>query len=309
MTQVKRSNSLKRGVSVTHRLKYLSDLVVLNVQRKPVDAKTVIAGIREIAEIYERFSGKSASSASVLEIGFGGRPYRAFAFQTCFKSITAVDLDRPIFGFNDFIPAFQRNGALSATKSLIRAVVFDGSEWRDFHRQMHKESVGYRPERSNFVIADAGSSEFWAANPGPYDLVFSTDVFEHIEPSGLQNLLEKMKAHLTPQGICITRPCVFTGIQGGHSPKWYGHRVETNTSETAWRHLWDPAFEVDTYLNRLTRRDFVKIFTSAGFEILEDQEMCPELGRKHLSAEIQSQLGGSYDDYELFSNVVQFILR
>ena len=42
---------------------------------------------------------------------------------------------------------------------------------------------------------------------------------------------------------------IFTGIVGGHDPDWYTPNVSNNSSETAWSHLWDPDFSVDTYLN------------------------------------------------------------
>ena len=84
--------------------------------------------------------------------------------------------------------------------------------------------------------------------------------------------------------------------------------IDVNSSEDAWSHLLDPGFVVNTYLNRLTRRDYVEIFKSNNFSVLEDSAINGRLGEKHLTDVNKSKLL-QFDDYELFSNFVEFVLK
>lgn len=74
-----------------------------------------------------------------------------------------------------------------------------------------------------------------------------------------------------------------------------------------WEHLRRGRFPANTYLNRLARRDYVDIFAEY-FWILEDEVMKPRLGAQFMNNKIRSELSG-YDDYELFSNSVRFVLE
>lgn len=303
-----KSASSDKRTSLLARAGYLFALVIMNAKRTPQKADNVIAEIENVVTVYEKYGGQITPSSHVLEIGFGARPHRAFAFQKVFSKVTAVDLEHPVFQLWDFIPALRSNGVLSAVKSTTRAVVFDRGEWRDFHADMARSHEPYKPSLSNLVIADAASDEFWRNNPGPYDLIFSTDVFEHIPTKRLKNLLKNIKCSLKSGGVCITRPCVFTGITGGHLPDWYEHKIQTNSSDTAWSHLWRSDFQVDTFLNRLERSDYINLFLEAGFEVLEDRAMVQDLGRHHLK-NVEHILGDRWDDYELFSNRVEFVIK
>lgn len=167
----------------------------------------------------------------------------------------------------------------------------------------------YDLANTTLVVANAASDDFWIAYPGPYNLVFSTDVFEHIPPADLTTLLARLHNALAPDGVVITRPTIFTGITGGHDPAWYPHKVDTNPSDGAWGHLREPSFAVDTYLNRLTRREYVGLFEAAGFEILQDEALHPRFGYQHLEAARRAGLDNRYDEYELFSNTVEFVLK
>lgn len=308
MTTPSRSNSSDSRVSLLGRLQYLWQLTTMNAKREPTKAHEVIEEIEPVVRDFEALTGKSAEDCRVLEIGFGARPFRAFALQAFFKDVVSVDLDTPIMSAADFFPALRTNGLTRATKGVVRAVFFDRNQWPIFHRGMAETYPEYHKSKSNLVIADAASDDFWSAHRGPYDLIISFDVFEHIVEPDLVKLVENIRANLSDGGICITRPCIFTGITGGHDPEWYGFRVESNSNETAWQHLWDPKFAVDTFLNRLSRRDMRHIFEAAGFEVVRDIELLPDLGRKHITPEIRRKCG-DLDDYELFSNSVEFVLR
>ncbi len=57
----------------------------------------------------------------------------------------------------------------------------------------------------------------------------------------------------------------------------------------AWSHLTDEFDSADTYLNRLSRKDYRLLFESV-FDVLEDVAVDPDLGRSLLTPEIANHL-------------------
>jgi hypothetical protein len=120
--------------------------------------------------------------------------------------------------------------------------------------------------------------------------------------------MQELHKHIFSHSIIVTRPNVFTGISGGHDLEWYSYRVETNKSNTAWGHLLDPNFQPNTYINKLSRREYIDIYEEAGFKVVRDEAIRGRLGEKHLTPEKREFLS-AFDDYELFSNSVYFLLK
>lgn len=308
MVAPRKSHSSDASASLAQRVTYLRQLVTMNANRKGVQARDVSEQLRTLARRYEAIANKKANASKMLEIGFGARPFRAFAAQLHFGDVTAVDLDVPVFKLADVPTAILRNGWVRGVKAAVRATVFDGDQWPSFHSGLKELDPNYAPEKSCLIVADAASDELWERIRSPLDFVVSHDVFEHIPAASLELMMKRIHDNLAPGGLVMTFPNLFTGITGGHDPHWYAHRVETNSSEGAWRHLWDDTFSVDTYVNRLSRRDMRSIFLNTGFRILSDFAPLGRLGEQHLTPEIEARLRPRYDDYELFSNRVEFIL-
>lgn len=303
-----RSNSSGR-VGLAEKLRYWAGLLRMRMSMAGGEA-AALAGLEELRAVvaqFEELTGKRAADCAVVEIGFGARPRRALMLTGLFARVYAIDLDAPLFTTLDVLRAARKNGAERALKSLARHVLFERREWPAFHKAMGKALPEYDPSRVRFVIGSAGDEKTWDAI-GQVDLALSFDVFEHIPPDDLRQALQAIRRHLAPGGAVITRPCVFTGIFGGHNLEWYPSRVEGQSSETAWGHLTDPDFTVNTYLNRLTRRDYCRLFEEAGFAILRDHARRGRFGGRHLTPENRAKLAG-FDEYELFSNEVEFHLK
>ena len=303
------SNSQSSAVSLFAKLDYYRQILFWRL-RGPGDVEAADATLREAREIvatFERETGKRAADSHVVEVGFGARPRRAFALTLFFRQVTAIDLDAPVLKLSDLPRALRVNGPERALKSLVRHLLLDAAGWRKFHRRIASRFPAYRPQTARLLVGDAGAAATWA-EIGEADLVFSQDVFEHIQPERLTSLLATLRAKLAAPGLVITRPMVFTGISGGHVVEWYETDVEDRTEgATAWRHLLDPGFAVNTYLNRLGRGEFVAQFKAAGFTVLADQAVFGRLGEKHMTPEKRAALS-AYDDYELYSNRVEFLL-
>jgi hypothetical protein len=126
----------------------------------------------------------------------------------------------------------------------------------------------------------------------------------------LERLVPKMAIWLRPGGLALIRPNIYTGIIGGHAIEWERRllRGDSLPCRTApWGHLRGDAHQPNTFLNRLTRRDYRAPF-ERHFEILGERVKFPRLGHELLVGETRAELAEWSDD-ELFSNQVLFVLR
>lgn len=114
---------------------------------------------------------------------------------------------------------------------------------------------------------------------------------------------------LDPSGIALIRPNIFTGICGGHLTEWFPPVVNSNMKRKSepWEHLRKKRFQPNTFLNKLTRKEYREMF-SQYFDILEERVKYPDLGKKWLNPEIRQELK-VYSDEEIFSNQVLFVLK
>ena len=102
---------------------------------------------------------------------------------------------------------------------------------------------------------------------------------------------------------------IYSGISGGHQLEWYPHTIgKTMKRETEpWEHLRRDRHPANTYLNKLRRQEYRTLFEKH-FEILEEREKQPDMGRDLMTPAIRDELS-DYPDDELFSNNVLFVLK
>jgi len=187
--------------------------------------------------------------------------------------------------------------------------VFDRIEYRalaDYLSRHHGKKLRFDP--TALVTGDLSRLEPWRSAGATFDFVYSEDVFEHIPRDLLPNVVSLMARSMSDRSLAVITPMIFTGISGGHDIDWYPHRVDVeDVSRTpAWGHLTGEAFLGDTHLNRLTRKEFRDLFMTE-FDIVQEEETRPDLGRRHLTAERRQALA-AFDEQELFSNTVRFVL-
>ena len=163
-----------------------------------------------------------------------------------------------------------------------------------------------RINAADLLVGDAATSDFGTE---PLDLVYSQDVFEHIPSAGIVAIMARLVSQLAPNGLALITPNVFTGITGGHLPEWYWDSEDDDSPHRSepWEHLRKKRYQANTWLNRLSRKDYRQLF-SCHFEIVEENVQAPNLGRHRLTPEIKAELA-QWNDEELFSNTVQFVLR
>ena len=309
-----RTHSSAAGVSLARKVtEWATQFRLLWRIRFPFVARDFSCLGETVAEYdayVRRFIGRTITGCRVLEIGFGQRPYRLYALHALGVDVVGCDLDHPVLGPSDVPAVWRNNGAERALKSTVRYLLFDLAEERHLNRYL--SGLGARPfrvPRERLVRADAADPAFWRSYPGTYDLIYSEDVFEHIPEDDLSAVARLMAGHLSPTGIALIRPMVWTGIKGGHHVAYYDYRGGQPPAQVPpWSHLRDQRHPANTYLNRLSRRDYRRLFTEAGLQIIEEREMELGLGRELLTPELRAELA-AWDDDELLSNKVGFVVR
>ena len=294
-----------------NRIRYLWDLFSIHRRTKP-DVDDLERTLDEYTRLIEHHMNAQLANCRVLEIGHGQRPLRLAALSLQGVDITGVDLECLTFGLEDLLTSYRANGFLRALKSAVRYVLFDNAYYGHFRAHFSPETTQKELNariKAATSTADATDQTFWSDNPGPYDFIYSEDVLEHIPREKLPELLRQIARHLTPDGIALLRPMVFTGIAGGHHIDWYPACIASNdtTKPGAWLHLMPDPPPADTFLNKLHRTEY-RTLLEKDFDILVDAEKAPGLGREFLTPELRDLLR-QYSDYELFSNQVTFIVR
>jgi len=257
---------------------------------------------------FESLTGRAFADASVLEIGFGARPLRLIALMSMGVNARGIDLDRPLLQLSvgQLAKIFNTNGFERALKTAVRALLFDSRDRQGMSAALKRRGYRININPARFLVGDAATYDFGSDQ---LDLIYSEDVFEHIPKSNLEKIVTTLSRILSPQGIAIITPNIFTGISGGHLPEWYWSEVEKDQKRTSepWEHLRKKRHTANTYLNGLCRADYRALF-APHFEIVEEGVLFPDLGRRWLTPEVKAELA-QWDEDELFSNQVRFILR
>lgn len=265
--------------------------------------------VDEYRQLLQRHSGIVLEHARVFEIGFGARPYRQTILQSMGIDVRGVDAEAPMMRArpSQIIEMLKLNGAERAAKTLVRRALFDRGEQRRLDRGLRRRGLARRLDPERLIVADAGELEL---APASLDLIFSEDVFEHMERPTLERVVARMASWLKPGGLALVRPNVFTGITGGHLIDWSRRALRLPAAERAsepWDHLRGRRVAPNTYLNELTRADYRTLF-GRHFEILEERVAQPDLGREYLDARVRAELR-DWPEEELFSNQTLFVLR
>ncbi len=308
MTETKKlSPSVARGLPLVRKLHEGAQM--FREHRSGHDFAPIFGQVEEYDALLRRHSGVTLSEAKVFEIGFGARPYRQLVLQSMGVDVWGVDAEVPLLRGRpaEYVEMVRRNGMERATKSLVRHVFFDRGERRALHAAMRSRGLRPRLDPATLVVADVGDV---AIAPDSLDLIFSEDVFEHIQRDTLESLVRKVAGWLRPGGLALIRPNVFTGIVGGHLLEWSRASMQgpprTRRSEP-WEHLRARRFEPNTYLNEMTRADYRALFSEC-FDVVEERVAQPDLGRDYYDERVQADLSQWPED-ELFSNQTLYVLR
>jgi hypothetical protein len=257
---------------------------------------------------YKLATGLNLKEATILEIGYGARPNRLIALNSLGYAASGIDLDRPILKgtLAEFVQVYKRNGWKRFFKSLVRHALFDKHERRSLGRILKSRGCKLKLDESKFLVGDACIFEF---PPESVDFIYSEDVFEHIPLDAIHTLSRNLSHALSPNGLALISPAVYTGIAGGHLVEWYPHTLESTMARDSepWEHLRKRRYRADCYLNELLVQDYEDIFKKY-FDIIEVLSIDSGLGKQHLTNEIKKELS-AYSEAELLSHKWTFVLR
>ena len=306
-----KSTSSTREVPLSDKLRQGMTLASMHFRgRRELSFSWLDGFVHEYDTTLAAYGRPTLRESRVLEIGFGARPHRLVWLYNLAVDVRGVDLDKPLLKLsaNSLYEILRHNGAERALKSITRYCISDKQQWRHMASEVGSRGQRFSIPEERLIVADAATEDFWS-QVGHMDFIYSEDVFEHIPQENLNILLEGMAKSLRPNGLALIRPMVFTGICGGHHLEWYPHTLDQQRVRRTepWEHLRRKRFPADTYLNRLTRREYVELFEKY-FRILENKTMNPRRGEQFMTYEIRRELS-YFDDDELFSNSVRFILE
>lgn len=309
----KLSPSVARGLPLTRKLDegvgLLRQYRATGGSGSENDFAAVFAEIEEYDALLREYAGVALADATVFEIGFGVRLYRQVILQSMGVDVRGVDAEQPLVGSGPRAVAgmLRRNGLERSAKTFLRRALFDRHDDRALDRGLHARGLIRRLDPDRLVVADA--AEVSVAG-GSLDLVFSEDVFEHIEPHALERVVQRSAGWLRPGGLALIRPNIFTGIIGGHLLEWSRPAMRGGPRDRRsepWEHLRRRRFTANTYLNELTRADY-RTLLGRHFEILEERVTQPDLGREYYDQRARDELR-AWSEEELFSNQTLFVLR
>ncbi|MGB0631977.1 MAG: SAM-dependent methyltransferase [Alphaproteobacteria bacterium] len=184
--------------------------------------------LEEYREYLRKYGSKSLEQARILEIGFGTRALRLIALNAIGADATGVDLDKPIVNGTprEFLEIWRKNGPERALKSIVRYWLNDRRERRSLYRKVAKSSAPPGMPTEKMIISSAADEALWDSFDGKFDLILSEDVFEHIPRDELEIVVARMSRALSPGGIALIRPMIYSGISGGHQLEWYPYTID-----------------------------------------------------------------------------------
>lgn len=308
-----RTTSAGQSPSLRARLREEFQRLLILWRHRPDPAQLIESAKNDLAcyaAVLKKYGGLEMSEARILEIGHGQRPVRALALLACGYDVWGIDLDAIVLrgSFGEFARVLATNGIERFAKTLVRYAIRDRHENVRIARLLGSDYDRLaRLASRRLVQGNACDPKCWPK--GEWDLIYSEDVFEHISKEQLRRLCLLIAKRLSARGIAVIRPMVWTGILGGHQLEWYASD-SLEGRKNPWGHLlgsWSPP---NTYLNKLRRREYREMFEEVGLEVLVDEACHPDLGRPYLTDELRRRLADlGYDDYEIFSNKVTFVVR
>lgn len=302
-----RAPSTSRDLGVLEKLRAHVALLRHSMRggAKP-DLDPIFEEVALYQDLFRQHCGRYFDSA--IEIGYGGRPYRLLALHALGYLVAGVDAEAPVLAPTpaSLLRVLRRNGFERFAKTLVRTILFDPAEKRAFAEAVEGRGLRHsRPDSGAFAVMDA--AEY--TPPFQPDLVYSINVFEHVEPRSLERIVERMWAWLPADGLALVRPDIWTGLHGGHSIEWHAHTLSQPRQRRSepWEHLRRNRFPSNTYMNKFSRRDYRAVF-ERHFAIVDEIEIPRGREHEYLTDEIRTELS-EYTEQDLLDGKPLFVLR
>jgi len=150
---------------------------------------------------------------------------------------------------------------LERAQSLLRAI---GSidTFEDFYKLLEFE----------YVVESSGSLKQFPSNS--LQLVVSGGVLEHVDREAVPLLLKETLRVLKPGGWALHSIDIEDHLS--HYDRKTSKKMYLAFSERTWTHLFENKVQ---YINRLQRGEWLELFKTAGFELVDEDSWNVDLGR------------------------------
>jgi SAM-dependent methyltransferase len=202
----------------------------------------------------------------ILELGTGWLHWEALTLRL-FVDIEAVLFDvwdnRQLQGLKNYLqqlrPLLNDGFGLSEAElrrahSLIEAIIMVES-FDDLYNLL-----GFR-----YVVESAGSLSQFPAHS--FKLVVSAGVLEHVRRDAVPTLIEETQRVLKPGGWALHS--IDTSDHLAHYDSTVSRKMYLRFSEWTWRCLFENEVQ---YINRVQREDWLALFRSNGFQLVEEKD-------------------------------------
>ncbi|HKW64954.1 MAG TPA: methyltransferase domain-containing protein [Candidatus Acidoferrum sp.] len=214
----------------------------------------------------------------IIEIGTGWLHWEAITTRLFFD-VEAVLFDvwdnRQLIGLKNYVGQltsilgtsdFDLSSAeLKRAQSLIQAIVKVNS-FRELYRLLGFE----------YLVESSGSLRQLPANS--FQLVASGGVLEHVTREDVSSLVSEMQRVLKPGGWSLH------SIDTQDHLSYYDARVSRKMylafSDRTWRSVFENRVQ---YINRLQRSEWIELFKTAGFELIDEDSWYTDLGQIKLA--------------------------
>lgn len=276
-----------------------------NVRNAPAVTEGFIRVMQSEQEAAQKTLGRPIRDLDVLNIGTGSLASQATYFALLYNRVASIDLDITVSGFDlrEYLRVAEENGPRRALKHLARTLIgFDRAFRREMGRQM--PAPGAPPPK--LLQMDAARMTFPDAS---FDLVYSYDVFEHIED--LSGAVSEVVRVLRPGGAACITLLPFSSEGGPHDYRTIGgHRGDL----PYWAHLraeHKDRVKPGAYVNGLGAREVkelvAKRMEGARFVMAqppEESELRAQLRALRSAGEL-----GEHTDEELLALRLQILWR
>lgn len=260
------------------------------------DFRTYLAARQRLAG----YLGGAVTGKRMLDVGCGQHYPETLLYHNDGNQITGIDLDVVGVGpsLRKYAAIARQNGFKRAAKSLVRELAFDPLYYGELERL-----YGRKLARSvDLRAADAARLPFEADS---FDLVVSTNAFEHIED--LDGAVGEVARVLKPGGLAHIDIHLYTSLSGGHHLEWTFPAREQARRVPPWDHLRANHHAVDYYLNRARWNDY-----RASFErhlVIVAWLPGRREGERFLTPAVRAELAAYSDDELLTRNIIVVATR
>jgi SAM-dependent methyltransferase len=154
---------------------------------------------------------------------------------------------------------------LKRAQSLIQAIL-KADSFDELYKLLNFE----------YVVDSSGSLAKFHA--GSFQLVVSGGVLEHVNRAALPRLVSEMRRILKPGGWAVHS--IDTADHLEHYDRSVSPKLYLTFSEPTWRRFFDNEVQA---INRVQRGEWMKLFKSNGFELVEEEARRVDISRLKLA--------------------------